>query len=58
MLPKDLEIAQSVDNDVYKYLAQRQNAAISLHDYDEGDLNLDDWEETNEVDDGDEDWAW
>merc|ERR1719499_1243470 len=40
--PKDLELAKSVDNDVYKYLNDRQSAALSLHD-DDGDLDLDDW---------------
>jgi len=39
---KDLDLAKSVDNDVYKYLNDRQSAALSLHD-DDGDLDLDDW---------------
>jgi len=38
---KDLELAKSVDNDVYRYLNDRQSAALSLHD-DDGDLDLDD----------------
>lgn len=53
---RDLEIASSVDNDVFKYLAQRQNAAIDLHD--DGDLNLDDWEETADGDDDDWEGGW
>lgn len=36
---KDLDLAKSVDNDVYKYLNDRQSAALSLHD-DDGDLDL------------------
>ena len=36
---EDLDLAKSVDNDVHKYLNDRQSAALSLHD-DDGDLDL------------------
>jgi len=49
---KDLDLAKSVDNDVYRYLNDRQCAALSLHDED-GDLDLDDW--ADDMDD-DDDW--
>jgi len=50
--PKDLDLAKSVDNDVHKYLNDRQSAALSLHD-DDGDLDLDDW---GDEDMDEEDW--
>jgi len=50
----DLDIAKSVDNEVHKYLQQRQNATFSLQDED-GDLDLDDWGDGSD-DMDDEDW--
>merc|ERR1719210_1422335 len=50
---KDLDLAKSVDNDVHKYLNDRQCAALSLHD-DDGDLDLDDWADADM--DDDDDW--
>lgn len=51
--PKDLDLARSVDNDVYKYLNDRQCAALSLHDDDGASLKLDDW---GDDDMDEEDW--
>lgn len=50
---RDLDLAKSVDNDVYRYLNDRQCAALSLHD-DDGDLDLDDWADADM--DDDDDW--